>query len=163
MIDLILLAAGSSRRFRASGSGSKLLTLWNGRPMYRTSLERWEEASRGMLDGGRVYVVSREPEILEAAAEYGMVPVFSPESAQGISWSIRNGLCAAGSQTAARTGRPADHYVFAVTDQPMLTAGTMRRFLQQAQTSVYACLSWDGRTGNPVSLSLIHISEPTRH
>ena len=38
MIDLILLAAGSSRRFRASGSGSKLLTLWNGRPMYRTAV-----------------------------------------------------------------------------------------------------------------------------
>lgn len=159
MIDLILLAAGSSRRFRASGSGSKLLALWNGRPMYRTSLERWEEASRGMLDGGRVYVVSREPEILEAAAEYGMVPVFSPESAQGISWSIRNGLCAAGSQTAARTGRQADHYVFAVTDQPMLTAGTMRRFLQQAQTSVYACLSWDGRTGNPVSFPAEAVEE----
>ena len=159
MIDLILLAAGSSRRFRASGSGSKLLTLWNGRPMYRTSLERWEEASRGMLDGGRVYVVSREPEILEAAAEYGMVPVFSPESAQGISWSIRNGLCAAGSQTAARTGRQADHYVFAVTDQPMLTAGTMRRFLHQAQTSVYACLSWDGRTGNPVSFPAEAVEE----
>ena len=48
---------------------------------------------------------------------------------------------------------------FAVTDQPMLTAGTMRRFLQQAQTSVYACLSWDGRTGNPVSFPAEAVEE----
>ncbi len=151
MIDLILLAAGNSRRFRESGRGNKLLNPWKGRPMYRTVLERWKEASKGMLDGGAVYVVSREYEILEAAEQYGMIPVYSPESAQGISWSVRNGLCAARRQTPERTGRQADHYVFGVADQPMLTAATIRRFLEKVRASVYACLAWEGQTGNPVA------------
>ena len=142
MIDLILLAAGNSRRFRESGRGNKLLNPWKGRPMYRTVLERWKEASEGMLDGGAVYVVSREYEILEAAEQYGMIPVYSPESAQGISWSVRNGLCAARRQTPERTGRQADHYVFGVADQPMLTAATIRRFLEKVRASVYA---WPGK------------------
>lgn len=151
MIDVILLAAGNSQRFRASGGGNKLLNRWGDGPMYRTALERWKTAASGRLDGGAVYVVSREEEILAAAGQYDMIPVYSPESFRGISWSIRSGLLAAKEETLARTGRSAEHYVFAVADQPMLRTDTMERFLDKAKESVFACLAWEETLGNPVA------------
>ena len=105
MIDLILLAAGNSRRFRSREGDNKLLCSWRGQPMYRTSLERWKNAADGRLDGGKIYVVSREREILETAEHFSMVPVFSPESSGGISWSIRNGLKAAQKHSLAVSGK----------------------------------------------------------
>ena len=127
--------------------------------MYRTSLERWKNAADGRLDGGKIYVVSREQEILETAEHFSMVPVFSPESAEGISWSIRNGLKAAEKHTLDVSEKQADHYVFGVTDQPMLTEETIRRFLEQAQKSVYACVAWEGILGNPVSFPRLAVKE----
>lgn len=154
MIDLILLAAGNSRRFHTGSEekkGNKLLYPWQGRPMCEAALERWSRAAKDCLDGGSVFVVAREPEILELAGRYAMHPVYSPESAQGISWSIRNGIRAA-REHAEQTGRrQADRYVFGVTDQPMLTETTIRRFLKAAAGAEYACLSWNREPGNPVS------------
>lgn len=162
MIDLILLAAGNSRRFRSREGDNKLLCSWRGQPMYWTSLERWKNAADGRLDGGKIYVVSREQEILETAEHFSMVPVFSPESSGGISWSIRNGLKAAQKHSLAVSGKLADHYVFGVTDQPMLTEGTIRRFLEQAQKSIYACAAWEGTLGNPVSFPRSAVEELMR-
>lgn len=162
MIDLILLAAGNSRRFHTGSGekkGNKLLYPWQGRPLCEAAMERWSRAAAGRLNGGSVFVVAREAEILELARRYSMCPVYSPESAQGISRSIRNGIRAA-REHADQTGRrQADRYVFGVTDQPMLTEATIRRFLEAAAEAEYACVSWDREPGNPVSFPVRALGE----
>lgn len=142
MTDVILLAAGNSRRFLAgTEKKNKLLSLFRGRPLYTYGLDAWKQGSRNK--NCRVFVVAREREILEAAAERGFVPVESPESEKGISWSIRAGLQAA--------GEGGDHLVFGAADQPFLRPETLERFLTEAEKGKYACLSWKGELFNPVS------------
>ena len=44
----------------------------------------------------------------------------------------------------------------------MLTEGTIRRFLEQAQKSIYACAAWEGTLGNPVSFPRSAVEELMR-
>ena len=161
MIDVILLAAGNSRRFcvEENQNQNKLLYPWKGKSLIRNSLEKWSHVPKERLKGGAVFVVARETEVLEMAREYAMIPVYSPESEKGISFSIRNGLQAAGCYAEQCGRRKAERYVFAVTDQPMLTERTIERFLEAVQSARYACMEWDGETGNPVSFPADAVDE----
>lgn len=154
MTNIILLAAGNSRRFvsEEGAQKSKLLQQIGGKPLYRYSFDVWNQAANS-CGGCRVFVVTRQPEILEAAEAFGFTPVSSPESEKGISYSIRAGLGAAGS------GGADSRYLFAVTDQPFLRAETLLRFLHEAVRASYACLSWQGELYNPVSFPAEAIPE----
>ena len=118
---VILLAAGSSRRF----GGNKLLAPWRGRPLYRYGLHTLAAVCAARADAA-LLVVTNTPAIAQAAAACGAHAVPSPHSAQGQSASIRAGLDAAGPLA------PGDFLLFAVADQPLLRAATVHRLLDLA-------------------------------
>lgn len=145
-IDVILLAAGSGRRFsdEKHPGKNKLLHLLGGKPLYLGCFQNWAEAA-GTSEGCRIFAVAREQEILDAAEDMGFFPVDSPESANGISYSIHAGL------HASLEGGGAERFVFAVADQPLLQVSSLKRFLQKAAVSDYACLAWEQELYNPAS------------
>ena len=110
MTDLILLAAGASRRF----GRQKLLAEFAGRPLYRFAFDAARE-----LERARVLVVTRAGLLDGAAAEYGFETVLVPEG-QGQGVSVAAG---------ARAARAAANLCFFVCDQPHMTGAELERFL----------------------------------
>lgn len=148
-IDMILLAAGNSRRF----GSNKLFYEVNGTALYRLAFDRLLTAAR---EGeNRIFVVSRYAEILSAAKAYSplMTPVPSPDSELGISRSIRNGIAASGGS--------ADALAFFVADQPWLKPGTIREFLDQYAKSgmPLGSLRFADQMGNPAIFSRTYFPE----
>lgn len=115
MIDLILLAAGASRRF----GSQKLLADFQGKPLYRYAFEAARQTADAML-GLRVIVVTRPGVLDEPIREFGFNKVLVPDN-QPLSLSV-----AAGSK-AARSGASR---CFLVCDQPGLTGEILTQFLQ---------------------------------
>ena len=143
MIYLIYLAAGSARRF----GQNKLLAPLHGRPVYRYGLESLQTAAAGRADC-RILVVSRTDEILQAAKAMGFTPVESPDSGKGMSCTIRAGICAAGKLQAG------DYLLFAVADQPWLTAASVEKLLDTARAGCFAATAmYNGQAGSPTVFS----------
>ena len=134
-IALIMLAAGNSRRF----GGNKLLYEIDGNPMYRYILERLiavagaggqgKEVSSCVLETGSlknikqemtVTVVTQYEEIEEEARALGVPVYINPHPDEGISSSLKIGL---------KANLDADACLFTVSDQPWLTAGTIRQLI----------------------------------
>lgn len=141
-ISLIMLAAGNSRRF----GSNKLLFPVDGRPMYRITLDRLlqvKSSFSGEISCG-VTVVTQYEEIRKAAAENGVQVLMNPHPERGISSSVKIGL---------QENMDADACLFAVSDQPWMTARTIeamiRAFLLSRKGIACACLSATGKTGNP--------------
>ena len=154
-IALIMLAAGNSRRF----GGNKLLYEIDGNPMYRYILERLiavagaggQEVSSCVLETGSlknikqemtVTVVTQYEEIEEEARALGVPVYINPHPDEGISSSLKIGL---------KANLDADACLFTVSDQPWLTAGTIRQLITLLETTGkgIACVSSEGRLGNP--------------
>jgi len=143
-IGAILMASGTGVRF----GGNKLLFPVDGLPLFRCSFS----ACPPQLFA-KAAVVSCYEEILIAAEAAGYLPVFNPEAAEGQSASIRLGLNALGDL---------DGYLFAVCDQPYLTAQTVGNLLaahQDAPVGTITALSHSGRRGNPVIFDACYRSE----
>lgn len=162
-IAMIMLAAGNSRRF----GSNKLLYEIDGIPMYQrilTELKRVkhnldnirESRSEQRLSNPLIEdkteitltVVTQYREIGEYAKNQGAEVLYNPHPEQGISSSLKIGLKA--------NRDTADACLFCVSDQPWLTAetlcGLIDTFLTAGRTSKkgIACLSHDGKLGNPV-------------
>ena len=139
-IGCVLLAAGSGKRF----GGDKLLYAPDGVSMA-------ERACRLHADidyGARVMVVRTGDETLGAlAAQYGFDAVPNPRAADGIGTSAACGMAALLERDGSLDGA-----LFAVCDQPYLTAESVRRLLQafQADASRIVAPECLGRRGNPV-------------
>ncbi len=132
MTDLILLAAGASRRF----GRQKLLAEFAGRPLYRFAFDAARE-----LERARVLVVTRAGLLDGAAAEYGFETVLVPEG-QGQGVSVAAG---------ARAARAAANLCFFVCDQPHMTGAELERFLAgfaRSGKSLGRCRAGD-RYGSP--------------
>ena len=147
MNHLILLAAGKGSRFGAN----KLLAPFCGRPLWTYGYRALKEAANAV--GGRVIVVSRYPEILAEVPEEG---VFSPESENGLSFSVRAGVNACGELAAG------DKLLFLAADMPFLTAETVQKLLETPLSASegdglpLAACTFDGEeTGNPVVFSAL--------
>ena len=130
----VLMASGQGRRFGAN----KLLALVEGVPLYRRAMTALAGAG---LD--RLAVCSPYPEVLEAGAALGFLPLPNPGAEEGISASIRLGL-------SAMEGM--DGVLFSVCDQPFLTTASIIKLLNHFQQSKNAicALAWQGQRGNPV-------------
>ncbi len=140
---LLYLASGSSRRFGAN----KLLYPLEGKPMFLYGLETLCRAARNR-ENCTVTVVSRYGEIRRAARDMGLNAVDSPESEEGISYTIKAGLNALGRLDEQ------DVILFAVADQPYLTPASVSRLLDAAGPGVAcAALYYGDRPGNPVVFS----------
>lgn len=140
---LILLAAGSARRF----GSNKLLRPVNGKPLYAHGLAALLAAAK-MRPAADVTVVSRTPEILAAARAAGARAVKSPLSEQGLSFTIKAAL------DALEPLAEGDYLLFAVADQPYLTAASVAALLEKAAPPTRgATLCFGEKVGSPTLFS----------
>ncbi|WP_394979594.1 NTP transferase domain-containing protein [Candidatus Allofournierella excrementavium] len=140
---LILLAAGSARRF----GSNKLLRPLNGKPLYAHGLAALLAAAK-MRPAADVTVVSRTPEILAAARAAGARAVESPLSEQGLSFTIKAAL------DALEPLAEGDYLLFAVADQPYLTAASVAALLEKAAPPTRgATLCFGEKVGSPTLFS----------
>lgn len=119
---LILLAAGSARRF----GSNKLLRPLNGKPLYAHGLAA----------------------LLAAARAAGAKAVESPLSEQGLSFTIKAAL------DALEPLAEGDYLLFAVADQPYLTAASVAALLEKAALPTRgATLCFGEKVGSPTLFS----------
>lgn len=147
MTRLILLAAGSARRF----GSNKLMWELDGKPMIGHVLAKLSALHE--TRGWEVMLVTREGPVAEMAAEYPVDVVINPDPERGISSSI---ICALES-----IGEDADSAVFFVADQPWLTIETIEGFIDGYLASGLkcGCVTHNGETGNPCAFSSELFSE----
>ena len=140
---ILYLAAGSGRRF----GSNKLLYNWKGKSLYRYGLDMLADLVQRREDC-TLTVVSRYPEIREAAAALGARAVDSPESDKGLSFTIKSAIQALGGLA------PEDFLLFAAADQPWLGAGTVSRLQDAARPGLLAATAaWGERPGSPTLFS----------
>lgn len=143
MTHILYLAAGNARRF----GSNKLLAMLNGKPVFLYGLERLMALKECRTDC-TVTVVSRTPEILTAATALGAHTVESPQSEKGISYTIRAGLAS------IEPLQPTDSVMFVLADQPWLTADSVNKLLDAAQTGCFAATAAYRETdGSPTLFS----------
>lgn len=143
MNHLIVLAAGSSRRF----GGNKLLAPLNGKPLYAWGLGAMNDVCQERGDC-TLTVVSCYPEIREAARALDAQAVDSPDSEKGQAYSIRAGLQALGRV------EERDFLLFLPADQPWITPQTISRLLDAAGPDTWtATAAFEERVGTPTLFS----------
>ena len=117
----ILLAAGFSHRFR----GNKLLYPLKGKALYLHLTERLEKLlKKGTLDS--LVMVTQYDEILQEMKKRKIEAIKNENSRQGISSSLKLGLCKA---QEFEEKEDENYYIFFVTDQPYLQEKTIENFL----------------------------------
>lgn len=132
-LGCVVTAAGFSKRF----GGNKLLVQLNGKSIIRHTLDAIPSELFSC-----VAVVTQYREIAEIAEEYGFMTVFNDTPEQGISSSVKLGVCALAD---------CDAIMFTVADQPMLKKESIRNevnfFLLHRDNIVAA--AHNGKRGNP--------------
>lgn len=138
-IAVIMLAAGSSSRF----GSNKLLYGIQGQPMYAHTLEMLAG-----LEETELTVVTRQEyrQIAEAAEKAGARVLYNPKPEEGIASSLKIGL---------KANLQADACLFAVSDQPWMKRDTVEQLIRLYRSSGkgMACVSFQGKTGNPCIFS----------
>lgn len=190
-IRCVYLAAGNSRRF----GKNKLFHMVGQKPMYLHLLDRLAAVAERHKEL-EIVVVSQYEELLQEAVGEGprpvcdpsvekerrallagsgrLYPVYSPQSREGVSHSIRAGILAGmpGSSPISgmcrqEAGREPDAYVFFVADQPWLSERTAETFLEfmkkvsgeDRESHPIGCISCLGEPGNPVWFSAFYKDE----
>ncbi len=146
-LTIIYLAAGSSKRF----GGDKLTADFNGKPLYRTVLDRLIDICAVHKDF-EIAVVTKNKKILDEISSFPVKAVYSENSEKGISYSIKAGLCAV---------PDSEYYAFFVADQPFLTTETITDFLEKAILSgkKTGCVKCGEESGNPAFFSKTLVPE----
>lgn len=114
--DLILLAAGASRRF----GSQKLLADFRGKPLYR-----WAFEAAAQVKNARVFVVTRAGLLDTSAARFGFEAALVEENLP------QSASAAAG----AKVARPGANLCFFVCDQPHFTGAALAEFIRAFQSS----------------------------
>ncbi len=147
MIRIILLAAGSARRF----GEDKLMWPIDGKPMIMHTLEKLINIQENT--GHCVTVVTREGAVSKLIAGLPVETVINPEPERGISSSISCAIESFDSDV--------DAAVFCVADQPWLSpeavCGLIDRYIESGKAC--GCLACEGETGNPCIFSRKLFSE----
>ena len=177
--DLILMAAGNSRRF----GSNKLLYEWKGKKLYRYMLDALLEAAEELgknsgADTGsrevpdrergsgkrdiRIRVVTQYKEILEDVEQLGGDEVFQPVSgnACGLTGiyspeSVHGLSCTIRKALDFEAADPPDYFAFFTADTPELSAADIRDFLEEffASGCSVACVRCGEAYGNPAVFS----------
>lgn len=136
-INLILLAAGNSTRFK----GNKLIEVVNEKPMYMNVIEKVLK-----LKFNKIILVTQYKEIKDALIDYPVQIVMNNNSELGISHSIKLGI---------NTDLEADAYMFMVCDQPFISLESIKALIDSFTKSNrgMACVEYDGKLGNPTIFS----------
>lgn len=140
--NMIYLAAGQGRRF----GSNKLLWEIEGKPMFAYTLDLLIKITEERPDY-TLTVVTMYDEIAEYTKNATKLPavrcIMSPESRQGISFSIKNGI-----KDLSDNGC---FYTFIVADEPGLTYETLTGFMEGCMASGFLAgvVTHNGVTGNP--------------
>ena len=152
-INLILLAAGNSKRF----NGNKLLYEINNKPMYRHIIDKVIN-----INFNKIILVTQYKEIIEqlSKGKIGLSKnqsnkieiVLNNESYLGISNSIKIGI---------NKDKTADAYMFMVCDQPFIKIQTIEALIDRFNKSNkgIACIGYKEDTFNPVIFSNKYLKE----
>lgn len=142
-INLILLAAGNSSRFK----GNKLIEMINEKPMYMNVIEKVIK-----LKFNKIILVTQYKVIKEALLNYPIEVVMNNKSALGISHSIKLGINA---------DLEADAYMFMVCDQPFISLKSIEKLINSYIKGNHgmACATHDGNLGNPTIFSVKYKEE----
>lgn len=152
LLERLVSIAGRHRNY-------ELVLVSQYKELLREAVSLAEEAPRDDLSGFREGAGGPEGESSREAGEPqaacmklpGLYPVYSPESQNGISYSIRAGILAEASAP--------DAYVFFAADQPWLSEKTIEAFLEAMEHGAgekdgrIGCVSHNGESGNPVWFS----------
>lgn len=136
-INLILLAAGNSTRFK----GNKLLEVVNEKPMYMNVIEKVLK-----LKFNKVILVTQYEEIKETLLNYPIEVVMNNKSELGISYSIKLGI---------NNDLEADAYMFMVCDQPFIALESIKALVNSyiKSNKGMACVVYNESLGNPTIFS----------
>ena len=142
-INLILLAAGNSKRF----NGNKLLAIYKDKPIYMHIVEKVLG-----LEFNKIICVTQYKEIKEALLNTNINVVMNNNSSLGISSSIKLGI---------NFDKDADGYMFMVCDQPFISIESLNsvidNFINGDKDIV--CAGYGNNKGNPVIFSKRYINE----
>ena len=144
-INLILLAAGNSNRFK----GNKLLTKVNDKPMYMNVVEK---TLKLRFKFNKIILVTQYEEIKAALIEEPIQVIMNKNSELGISHSIKLGIS---------DNMEADAYMFMVCDQPFILLESMEKLIDRFMKSNkgMACVQYEGKLGNPTIFSRKYTKE----
>ena len=142
-INLILLAAGNSKRF----NGNKLLAIYKEKPIYMHIVNNVLK-----LEVNKIICVTQYEEIKEALLNTNINVVMNTNSSLGISSSIKLGI---------NFDKEADGYMFMVCDQPFITEKTLKILLDKFINGEkgIVCVGCGNNKGNPVIFSKKYINE----
>ena len=119
----------------------------DGIPLYLHGLRTLASVCAARTDAD-LTVITRSEDIAEEARRLGASSVLSPESEMGISYTIRAGIHSFGAIKAE------DYLLFAVADQPYLSADTVCALLDKADEGVLcATAAFGDQVGNPTLFS----------
>lgn len=132
-VNAVLMAGGGAQRF----GSNKLLANWQGKPLICSTLERFPRKVFG-----RAVVVTRYPEVAALAEEFGYRTLLRPRECLDISGTIGVGLSAV---------EDGDGCLFAVCDQPLLSADSVLKLVKHFQKHPHriVSLSFGEQRGNP--------------
>jgi len=141
MLNLVLLAAGNSRRF----GENKLMWPVNGKPMVRHIMDILN--SIAIEKGWSLIVVTQEGPVADIPRAACAKTVINTMSDEGISTSIRLAI-----ESMENSNCPA---VFFVADQPFITRQTILDFVEGYASSGkgLGCVAHNGETGNPCAFA----------
>ena len=142
-INLILLAAGNSKRF----NGNKLLVIYKEKPIYMHIVEKVID-----LKVNKIICVTQYEEIKEALLNTNINVVMNDNSSLGISSSIKLGI---------NFDKNADGYMFMVCDQPFISVQTLKSVIDNFINGDkgIVCVGCGDNKGNPVIFSKRYINE----
>ena len=146
-VGAVVLAAGSSTRYRAAGGGqtTKLVAEVGGRPMVRLAVESALASQARPV----IVVVGFARDSVEAAlAELPATIAFNADFETGLASSLRTGLCALPSDATAA--------LVLLGDMPKVDAILIDRLINAFDSAPHALAvapRQNGRRGNPVLLA----------
>ena len=142
-INLILLAAGNSKRF----NGNKLLAIYKDKPIYMHIVEKVLD-----LKVNKIICVTQYEEIKEALLNTNINVVMNNNSNLGVSSSIKIGI---------NYDKNADGYMFMVCDQPFISIQTLNSVIDNfiKGDKGIVCVGCGNNKGNPVIFSKKYINE----
>ena len=142
-INLILLAAGNSKRF----NGNKLLVIYKEKPIYMHIVEKVLD-----LKVNKIICVTQYEEIKKALLNTNINVVMNDNSSLGISSSIKLGI---------NFDKNADGYMFMVCDQPFISVQTLKSVIDNFINGDkgIVCVGCGDNKGNPVIFSKRYINE----
>ena len=142
-INLILLAAGNSKRF----NGNKLLAIYKEKPIYMYIVEKVLD-----LKVDKIICVTQYEEIKEGLLNTDINVVINDNSSLGISSSIKLGI---------NFDKSSDGYMFMVCDQPFISIETLNSVIDNFINGDkgIVCVGYGDNKGNPVIFSKRYIDE----